>query len=47
MFVFFSLACVLKVTLSAAEVTKVSASSAQEGNSPAHAIDTNQGTRWS
>ena len=47
LFVLFSLAYVFKVTLSATEVTKVSASSAQEGNGPAHAIDTNQDTRWS
>ena len=33
--------------LSAAELIKVSASNAQTGNGPAHAIDTNQGTRWS
>jgi quinoprotein glucose dehydrogenase len=47
LFVLFSLTCVLNGTLSAVEVTKVSASSSQTGNGPAHAIDMNQGTRWS
>ncbi len=37
----------LPCVLSAAEITKVSASSAQRGNDPPHAIDANQGTRWS
>ena len=43
----FLLAWGLSHGLSAAEVTKVSASSAQRGNDPTHAIDANQGTRWS
>ncbi|MBG29739.1 MAG: heme-binding protein [Opitutae bacterium] len=34
-------------SLSAVEITKISASGAQQGNDPVHAIDTNPGTRWS
>lgn len=40
-------ASVFPLALWGVEVTKVSASSAQRGNDPAHAIDSNQGTRWS
>ncbi len=40
-------AWVFSPALFAAEVTKISASSAQRGNNPAHAVDGSQGTRWS
>ena len=39
--------CGLPLGLSGAEVVKLKASSAQAGNGPAHALDVNQGTRWS
>ncbi len=39
--------CGLRLGLSGAEVVKLKASAAQTGNGPAHALDANQGTRWS